>query len=105
MTHNLKQWMSQNVLFKYETLMLGSTVRCNAFEASYAIPQLVNRSKGTSFNDFVFTSSVREIIQDPRTKYFVWGTQWGDQDLRILEGMWSPAFLSDHWIVFRHMTN
>ena len=104
-THNLKQWMAQNALFKHDVLTQKQTVRCNATEPSYAIPRLVNKENETSFSDFIFTSSVREIIADPQTKYFIWGVHWGNQDLRRLGEMWSPMFFSDNWIVFRRMIN
>lgn len=102
-TGNLAQWLSENLLFEHEVLNQGSVVRCNAQEPCEQIPKLVQYQYNKSYPPFTFTPQVKEILRDPKTKYYVWGTQWGDQDLRRLGQMWTPMFVSKHWVVFRRM--
>lgn len=98
----LVAWIAQNALFLHEVAS-GKKVRCNAYEPASAIPTMANLLYGTKYKGFMVTSSVREIMQDPDTKYYVWGPFWGDQDLRRLGDRWTPMFYSGHWVVFRRM--
>lgn len=99
---NLIQWISENGLFNHE-LSTGAAVGCNANEPCTAIPKLANRFYQKSFPEFNFKPQVRELLEDKNIKYYIWGPVWGDQDLRRLGNMWTPMFLSDHWVVFRRM--
>ncbi|MEW5895681.1 MAG: hypothetical protein AB1650_08020 [Candidatus Omnitrophota bacterium] len=102
-TMNLQRWMAKNAVFKHEVIDNGATVRTNAFEPGYAIPRLTNMNYGKTFPDFIFTSNVREIIVDPGTLYYLYNPYSGDQNLELLGGMWSPMFVSNHWVMFRRI--
>jgi hypothetical protein len=101
-TQNLVEWLARNVIFEHD-ISSGALVRGNAMEACDAIPGMVRFLYGKQYASFIATSSVREILQDPLTRYFLFDRFGGDQDLRRLGDMWTPVFLSDHWIMFRRM--
>jgi hypothetical protein len=101
-TKNLAAWINQNIIFQHEILN-GANVRINATEPGGTIPALVKSLYGTEIKPFTFTASVREILDDASTRYYLWGTSWGNQDLRRLGNMWTPVFMSDNWIMFRRM--
>lgn len=101
-TQALIRWMSENSFFNYE-LSNGAVVRGNATEPCGTIFQHLRTFYGKDYPPAIFTPSVRAILEDPKTRYYIYGTRWGDQDLRRLKGMWSPMFLSENWILFRRM--
>ncbi len=101
-TANLMKWLATNSLFEHE-MALGAVVRGNAWEPCETIVAQVNGIYGKGYKNFVFTPNVREILADPRTRYYLWGPKWGDQDLSRLGEMWTPMFVSDHWVLFRRM--
>lgn len=102
-TQNMLDWLAHNAIFKHEVADGSATVRCNAEEPSSAIPKLTNAYFGTAYANFIYTAKVKDILLDSSTKYFVWAPSWGDQDLRKLQNMWTPMFISKSWIVFRRM--
>ncbi|MBF0594475.1 MAG: hypothetical protein HQL22_05870 [Candidatus Omnitrophica bacterium] len=99
---NLMKWLATNSLFEHE-VSLGAVVRGNAWEPCETIVNQVNGIYGKNYEKFVLTSSVREILADVKTRYYLWGRHWGDQDLSRLGAMWTPVFISDHWVLFRRM--
>ena len=101
-TQNLVEWLAQNVIFEHD-ISSGAIVRGNAYEACDTIPMMVQFRYGKQYAGFIPTYSVREILQDSQTRYFLFDRFGGDQDLRRLGAMWTPVFLSDHWIMFRRM--
>jgi len=102
-TASLIEWLAENPIFEHEVLS-GAVVRGNASEACDAIPVKVRMLYNIKYPPFVFTSSIREILADPQTRYYLWGRYWGDQDLRRLgHDLWAPMFVSENWILFRRM--
>ncbi len=101
-TENLVQWLSKNAIFQHD-MELGAIVRANAYEPGDRIPEKVRMFHKKNLKNFTFTSSVGELMRDPQAVYYLWGPDWGDQDLGRLENMWTPVFVSQHWILFRRM--
>ena len=101
-TANLMKWMATNALFEHE-LESGAVVRGNAIEPCNAIVSQVNALYGKGYKDFIFTPTVGAILGDAKTRYYLWGRNWGDQDLSRLGIMWTPMFVSEHWVLFRRM--
>ena len=101
-TANLIKWLATNSLFEHE-LSLGAVVRGNAQEPCTAVVRRTNVVYGKKYEDFIFTPSVRDILSDVKTRYYLWGPYWGNQDLSRLGQMWTPMFVSEHWVLFRRM--
>ncbi|NTV28939.1 MAG: hypothetical protein HGA80_02540 [Candidatus Omnitrophica bacterium] len=101
-TDSLSRWMVNNVQFEYE-VGSGSTVRINASEPSDTIPMGVNLVYGKSYKKFIFSPRVREVLSDQQTRYYLYGPNWGDQDLSRLGRIWYPVFQSKNWVMFRRL--
>ena len=101
-TANLMKWMANNAQFQYE-LKAGANARANACEPAERIPQFTNSYYGTTVPSFIFTTGVRDIMADPKTAYFLYGTTWGDQDLSRIPNLWYPVFISKTWVLFRRL--
>lgn len=101
-TANLARWLAENVVFERET-ELGFVSGGNAMEPCQTIVQHVEFAHGKQYKPFVYTPQVKEILRNPRMKYYLWKTDGGDQDLRRLGNMWSPVFVSRSWVLFRRM--
>lgn len=101
-TQNLAAWIAQNLIFEHD-VKGGAVVRVNAYEPGYTIPAMVEKRYGKKYDTFLFTPGVRDVLGDQNTRYFLWGTTWGDQDLRRLGQGWTPVFISDDWVMFRKM--
>ncbi len=101
-TANLLKWLATNAFFEHE-MESGAVVRGNAFEPCATIVNQVNGIYGKKYQPFVFSPGVRDVLADIRTRYYLWGPKWGDQDLSRLGKMWTPMFVSEHWVLFRRM--
>jgi hypothetical protein len=101
-TANLARWMAENVGFERE-IGMGAVSGGNAMEPCQTIVQYVEFAHGKQYRPFVYTPQVKEILRNPRMKYYLWKTDGGDQDLRRLGDMWSPVFVSRSWVLFRRM--
>jgi len=102
-TASLLKWLATNTQFEYEVVQNGAVVRANAAEPGGAIPALVGLYYGKTYGEFIFTPRVKEIVEDVRTRYYLYGTTWGDQDLSRLGKMYYPVFVSKNWIMFRRL--
>jgi hypothetical protein len=100
---SLMKWLATNTQFEYEVNQNGAVVRANAMEPGGAIPALVRQYYGKTYGEFIFTPHVKEIVEDIQTRYYLYGTTWGDQDLSRLGKMWYPVFVSKNWIMFRRL--
>lgn len=100
---NLLIWMAQNSIFQHEVITQGKTVRCNVQEPCSALISLSKTLYDVSFPAFKISPKISEILRDANTRYYIWQTSAGDQDLRRLAPMWTPVFVSKSWIVFRRM--
>lgn len=101
-TDSLIKWAANNAQFQYE-LNTGANVRANACEPAERIPELVKYYYQKNMSAFIFTTGVRDIMADPKTVYFLYGTTWGDQDLSRLPNLWYPVFVSKSWVMFRRL--
>ena len=101
-TANLMKWLSVNDVFAHD-IESGAVVRGNAWEPCSAIVTGVSLAYGKKFPEFVFTANVGDVLKDIRTRYYLWNPFWGDQDLSRLGHMWTPMYVSEHWILFRRM--
>lgn len=101
-TASLLKWLSSNVQFEYE-LASGAVVRVNADEPGNTLPKLAKMLYDKSYAPFIFTPAVRDILADPQTRYYLYGPNWGDQDLSRLGRIWYPVFVSKNWIMFRRL--
>ena len=99
---NFMKWLATNAQVEYETAN-GAVVRTNAYEPGVALTVLTKMYYGKSYGNFVFTPQVREILEDVKTRYYLYGTTWGDQDLSRLGKMWYPVFTSKNWVMFRRL--
>jgi hypothetical protein len=100
---SLVKWLATNTQFEYEVNQNGAVVRSNAMEPGGSIPGYVKLFYGKTYEPFIFTPKVREILADIRTRYYLYGPNWGDQDLSRLGKMWYPVFVSQNWIMFRRL--
>ena len=101
-TANLMKWMGTNGFFDHE-MGSGAIVRGNALEAGETVMKQVNAVYGKNYPGYIFTSNVREVLADAKTRYYLWAPHYGDQDLNRLKGMWTSMFVSEHWVLFRRM--
>lgn len=97
---DLVKWMKYNHQFQRD-MAEGWRGATNAIEAGETFPKLLEKQSGAKIEPFYSSFNVKGIICDPKVVYYLYDPKLGDQDLRRLEFMWSVAFESKSWTLFR----
>ena len=99
-TAQLLDWLKYNQQYRQDVGQ-GFQTATNAMEAGVAIPQLLAKETGVLIPAFPEKYIVKEIMYDPKVVYYLYNPRMGDQDLRRISQMWSVAFSSKSWTLFR----
>ena len=99
-TAQLLDWVQYNKQFHLD-LDQGFGLATNATEAGVAIPALLEKERRIKIPVFSAMPKVRDIVYDQKVIYYLYCVSYGDQDLRLINEMWSVVFSSKTWILFR----
>jgi hypothetical protein len=99
-TSQLLDWLKYNEDFN-KAADNGFTTATNAPEAGDRIPELLQMQTGRSIPHFAPMYSVKDIVYNQKVLYYLYNPTLGDQDLRLINRLFSVVYSSRSWTLFR----
>lgn len=95
---NLIRWFSGNN--GYNLASPGNAcIKCNAMEASGALPSLIKWKSGISINSFAYSQDPGGVVDGKNCNFYLYTPRFGGVDLAKLKD-WNVIFFSKNWVMY-----
>ncbi len=95
---NLEKWLTNNNVYDFASP--DNIIKCNAMEATCAIPRLIKWNSGVGINNFVYSRDPGGTVDGKKCNIYLYSPRFGGVDLSKLKD-WDVIFFSKNWIMYR----